>query len=765
MSSETAFERFIAALEADGRAVKHEGQQRVRSQCPAHTSQTETSRPLAVKGIEDRTLIKCFGGCSPEDVLAALGMTMADLFDTRSGATYNYPDGRRVHRSTVKDFLQSGYTKGSSLFRADKVTVNTDTVYVVEGEQDVLAIESIGGVAVSSAGGAGNAHKADWTPLHGKDVTIVADKDKAGKKHALQVVSLLEAVKPASVCVVEAKTGKDAADHITAGHGLDDFVGVDWWPLDDTEANEQPTAEAKDAAMFFGREGLLALDLANEVMRLVPCGFNTTSKMFYVYSSGVWAPGSDPIEAAVTTILGNRYRNSHCRNVLDLIRFSPNVADITCDPVPRYINVPNGMVDWKTGELLPHSPDYLSTVQLPVHYDPGAACPEFDKFLAQVLPDDCIEFIWEVIGYAMYSGNPLQIAILLHGIGRNGKGTLIRVLSALLGKRNCSAVGLHELTENRFRTATLYGKLANLAGDLDSKWIENTAAFKAITGGDVVQAESKYGAPFDFTPWALPIYSANRPFGSADSSEGWVARWTIIPFPQDFLGKEDRGLDARLQADGELRGIMRKGIAALPALMKRGRMLTPDSVAKAKAAFVVASDTVRSWIDEACVIDADAWTNRTQIYNAYKQHAFLEGAKPLSANGFYNRAVQIRGVRNAKRQGENGLSGIRLRTPADAVHDDDDDEQGGRRGSSPTPSRAHTGERVGGASPSSPSPGNSQVDGESRGEGESACRTNGSTAYVNGMCRDCGVRPYSAGRTRCEQCHRTWLTVSAGYDR
>ena len=74
------------------------------------------------------------------------------------------------------------------------------------------------------------------------------------------------------------------------------------------------------------------------------------------------------------------------------------------------------------------------------------------------------------------------------------------MLKALLGSRNCSTVGLHQLVENRFRAATLFGKLANLAGDLDSKWLDNTAVFKAITGGDTVQAEYKYGAAFDFAP-------------------------------------------------------------------------------------------------------------------------------------------------------------------------------------------------------------------------------------------------------------------------
>ena len=235
---------------------------------------------------------------------------------------------------------------------------------------------------------------------------------------------------------------------------------------------------------------------------------------------------------------------------------------------------------------------------------------------------DSLGFIWELIGYTLYSGNPLHVAVLLYGKGRNGKGTLIRVLKALLGDRNCSTVGLHQLVENRFRAATLFGKLANLAGDLDSKWLDNTAMFKAITGGDTIQAEYKYGAAFDFTPWALPFYSINKAFGSADSSEGWVARWVVVPFPTSFLGREDRTLDAKLTSAAELRGILRRGIEALPALMARGRFAEPESLREAKAAFVVASDAVRAWLDECCVLDPDAWTPRTDLYSAYRDHAF-----------------------------------------------------------------------------------------------------------------------------------------------
>ncbi|OBH75932.1 hypothetical protein A5681_09850 [Mycobacterium scrofulaceum] len=425
---------------------------------------------------------------------------------------------------------------------------------------------------------------------------------------------------------------------------------------------------------FFSREGLLAQDLAHDVMTEVTCGYGVTDQRLYVYEGGVWRPDDGQITSAIVSRLGNRYRKSHGTNVIDLIRYSADLPRITGDPLPEHINVRNGLVDWRTGTLTPHTPEHLGTVQLPVDYDPAAKCPRFEQFIKDVLPADCRKpignspgFIWELVGYTLYSGNPHHAAVLLYGKGRNGKGTLIRVIKRLVGARNSSSVTLYELVDNRFRAATLYGKLINLAGDMDSRWLDNTATFKAMTGGDTIQGEIKYGAVFDFTPWALPFYSINKPFSSADSSEGWWARWIVVPFPNTFTGKENRNLDAQLQTDDELRGILARGIQALPALMERGRLLQPKSVQNAKAEFIVRSDAVRSWIDEDCTLDADAWTPRTHLYTAYCHYADAAGAKRLSSREYYNRLDQIDGIQPTGRKGVRGYRGIRLIDMSDWV--------------------------------------------------------------------------------------------------
>jgi hypothetical protein len=212
----TAYERLIDALH--GNVVKDNGH-KATARCPAHN---DNSPSLAVTAIDGSVLVYCHAGCQTEDVLAALNMQKCDLYDTRRGAEYPYPDNRRVHRTPKKDFYQKGNTQGRALFHSDRIG-DVQTVYVPEGEKDVLAIEAAGGVAVCSAMGAGKADRFDWTPLDGKNVNIIADKDKPGRKHARDIAELLHGI-AASVRIVEAAVGKDAADHIAAGKGLGEFV-------------------------------------------------------------------------------------------------------------------------------------------------------------------------------------------------------------------------------------------------------------------------------------------------------------------------------------------------------------------------------------------------------------------------------------------------------------------------------------------------------------------------------------------------------------
>ena len=159
-STGTAYDRLLDALREHDCRVTTNGDS-AKAQCPHHDDKHPS---LCLRAVEEMVLVCCQAGCDTEDVTAALSLTMADLFDNRKGIVHRYPDGRNVFRRPNKKFQQSGNTKGTSLFRADKIA-DAETVYVVEGEKDVLAVESVGSFAVCSAMGAGKANKFDWSVL------------------------------------------------------------------------------------------------------------------------------------------------------------------------------------------------------------------------------------------------------------------------------------------------------------------------------------------------------------------------------------------------------------------------------------------------------------------------------------------------------------------------------------------------------------------------------------------------------------------------
>jgi putative DNA primase/helicase len=331
----------------------------------------------------------------------------------------------------------------------------------------------------------------------------------------------------------------------------------------------------------------------------------------------------------------------------------------------RFINVANGMLEWEVDRLHSHSPEFHSINQLAAEYDPAATCPTIDAWLADVLHPDLLEPnsegrvpIDEVLGYLVVSGNPFHKAILLLGSGRNGKGTFIRLVEAMLGAHNVSSVTLSDLVNNRFRGADLYGKLANIAGDIDAGWLESTAMFKAVTGGDLISAEIKFGQPFTFTPTAVPLFSANGVFRTPDTSDGYLARWLVIEFPNSFVGREDRSLDVRLQA--ETSGLLNRAINGLRTLLPAGNFAMVESILASRRAFERANDPVRAFIEDCTVKDPTGFVSRQDISRLYNGWMEEEGGNPLSREKLYER-LKTAGLREGRtRTDGRGFHGIRL---------------------------------------------------------------------------------------------------------
>jgi len=228
MTAPTAYERILDALHEHGSTVRTNNGTSAMVRCPSHA---DASPSLSLRRIEGSLLLHCHAGCDTDDVLAALGLGVRDLYDNPAGARYDYTDQvgtvlRTVHRTPDKRFRQSVRDKSSvPLYRLPEVVKaigDDQVVYLVEGEKDVHSLEALGIVATTGAQGASNWHLVDSTPLHGGDIRVVVDRDAAGDTWAQAVSESLSGM-VMSLEFLQAKAGKDAADHVAAGYGVEDF--------------------------------------------------------------------------------------------------------------------------------------------------------------------------------------------------------------------------------------------------------------------------------------------------------------------------------------------------------------------------------------------------------------------------------------------------------------------------------------------------------------------------------------------------------------
>lgn len=429
-----------------------------------------------------------------------------------------------------------------------------------------------------------------------------------------------------------------------------------------SEDERDPTG----AKFFHPDYGLQAYRAMRSISAGADIGVDADGR-FWAYGNGVWSLGQRAVDARIARALGERYRPQHQRAIEHLLRVELDVVEAA--PVTGYINMIDGMVRWDApGEpmLLEHHPEYLSTVQLPVTWDPDATCPEFDAFLESSVPADDRNRVWEVLGYLMMSGNPLQRMFLLYGGGGNGKGVLLHVIKHLLGAANTSAVPLHEFAESQFATAELFGKLANICGDIDATFIEHTGRIKEMAGEDQMKGERKFGQPFYFDFWGKAIFSANGIPSAADPSHGWARRWEVVGFPFEPTNP-DRDLKRRLTSPEALRGIAYRAVMALRTLMARGTFDHGASADESHKEFAHKSNRILLWIDEEMTIEDSAWHNRVDLLTAYRKWEVIQnpgGRHPMSAQTFYERLRQIRGLRAAKRRGVNGFAGMDFGQPS-----------------------------------------------------------------------------------------------------
>jgi putative DNA primase/helicase len=368
----------------------------------------------------------------------------------------------------------------------------------------------------------------------------------------------------------------------------------------------------------------------------------------YRYSDGTYKQyGERFIRRRVKELLETwdetkKWSSHRANEVVEYIRV--DAPELWERPPLDEVNVLNGLLNVFTKNLRPHTPDFLSPVQLPVEFDQNVTCPEWDEFVAETFPEDAQELAFEIAADLMTPERSHQDAILLTGEGANGKSTFLGAVTAFVGSTNVSGLSLQKLEGDKFATARLIGKLANICPDLPSTHLAGTSMFKAVTGGDRVPAEYKYRESFEFSPYARLIFSANQVPRSEDASHAFFRRWTVCPFNRTFEEGEQiprAELDRKLSNPKELSGVLNKALAVLPRVRERGFTLS-QSMQEAWEEFRAMTDPVSVWLGKATVEYAEAIVPKSKLLDAYNHHCDERGHAGMTSKAFSQAVKRLR---------------------------------------------------------------------------------------------------------------------------
>ncbi len=388
------------------------------------------------------------------------------------------------------------------------------------------------------------------------------------------------------------------------------------------------------------------------------------AESFLIYENGVYNISGDKEAGKIIMdyMLPNYCTMSairDCRDQWDIL-VSREFDDFNRNPY--IVNTKNCLFDIRDGSVKGHTPSYLSTVQLNVEYTPQADCPQFKKFLSEVVDCKLIPLVQEMVGYLLTTNTSAQKSFILWGPARTGKSTLLWVVEyLLLGKKNVSNIPWQDIGD-KFKTAELLGKVANVFSDLPSKSIEDTGIFKVLTGEDYLMAEKKNKNPFKFRPFSRLVFSCNElPRNYVDRTEGFYRRLIIVPFNRQIeKGKIDKELKYKFKEEKE--GILNWALEGLGRLYENNFEFSETELTdEIKKEYKRENNNVISFVEECCEIDSSFSCSRIEIYEAYKDFCVEAGLKILSQIKF-NKELEVNfNVTRARNRNLRLWNGVRIK--------------------------------------------------------------------------------------------------------
>src|SRR5439155_4535552 len=304
------------------------------------------------------------------------------------------------------------------------------------------------------------------------------------------------------------------------------------------------------------------------------------------------------------------------------------------DADPWALNVLNGTLDLRTGQLRPHRREDLITKLAPVVYDHEARYPLFLAFLDRIFAGntELIGFVQRAVGYSLTGDVRERVLLILWGGGANGKSTLLETLRSMLGDYAMRTPTETLLVKHDGAipndVARLRGARFVSASEADEGKRLAEAQIKDMTGGETLSARFMRAEWFDFKPeFKLWLATNHKPVIRGTDKAIWD-RIRLVPFNVRIPdGEQDKGLGAKLRA--ELPGILAWAVEGCLAWQRDGLGIAQD-VQAATASYRAEMDVLAVFIGDVCTVSPAAKVSSKLLFSRYSKWCEANGERPLS---------------------------------------------------------------------------------------------------------------------------------------
>ena len=291
----------------------------------------------------------------------------------------------------------------------------------------------------------------------------------------------------------------------------------------------------------------------------------------------------------------------------------------------KLVSLSNGIFHFEDNILIPHSLGFFTTNSLPFAYNPRAVCPQWLKFLDDLWPNDqeSKDLLQEYMAYVLSGDTKQQKFLNIVGPRRSGKGTINKILVALLGQHNTVAPQMDELVDS-FGLQPWLNKL--LASFTDARVTgRNTGGIVSqllrIVGGDTITVNRKNKESWNgYLPTRIMVYS-NEALQLSESSNALTGRMLVLSMTNSFIGKEDVTLASRLE--DELSGIFNwclEGHKRRTARQSQ-RFVQPESGLDLLATMEELGNPMMTFIEDVLIFDFDQSVSKDALFACYKRWA------------------------------------------------------------------------------------------------------------------------------------------------